>query len=412
MTGACRLCGAPLEFVLVDLGETPLANAYLAPTAEAIAAEKRYPLKVMVCGECLLAQVGTALPSAAIFDHDYAYLSSYSRSWVEHARRYAEAMIARLDLGAHSLVMEIASNDGYLLQHFLARGVPVLGIEPAGHAAEIARGKGIDTEVRFFCDDTGRALAARGVRADLIAANNVLAHVPDIAGFTAGFPHVLAADGVVTFEFPHLLNLLRETQFDTIYHEHYSYLSLGVVERVLAGAGLRVFDIEELATHGGSLRVFACHTGAAHAAGPGLDKVRADERAARLDSLDGYAGFADRVAAVCDHFRAFLRTARAEGATVAAYGAAAKGNTFLNVCGVGCDPIAFVTDANPEKQGRLLPGSHIPVRAPDALKAEKPDFVVILPWNLADEIRAAHGYIADWGGRFVTAVPQLRIMAP
>lgn len=412
MSTPCRLCGAPLSVTLADLGETPLANSYLVPTADAIAAEKRYPLKVMVCGECLLAQVETALPADAIFAHDYAYLSSYSQSWVAHAARYAEAMIARFGLDRRSLVMEVASNDGYLLQHFVRHGIPVLGIEPAGHAAEIARGRGIDTEVLFFGGETGRMLAGRGIRADLVAANNVLAHVPDIAGFVAGFPHVLAPEGVVTFEFPHLLNLLRETQFDTIYHEHYSYLSLGVVERVLAGAALRVFDVEKIPTHGGSLRVFACHAAAGHLARPGLDKLRADERAARLDRLDGYAGFAGRVAAVRDNFLAFLRATRAEGGTVAAYGAAAKGNTFLNVCGVTADDIPFVVDANPEKQGRLLPGSHIPVRAADALAGHRPDYVLILPWNLADEIRRQHAYIAGWGGRFVTAVPELRIIAP
>ncbi len=407
---ACRYCAAPLTLTLVDLGATPLANSYLPPDPQALAAERSFPLRVMVCRDCRLVQTTETVPADAIFGHDYAYLSSYSAGWVAHAKRYAEAMTARFGLTARSLVAEVASNDGYLLQHFVAAGIPVLGIEPAGHAASLAEARGVPTRVAFFGRALGRGLAAEGRRADLIAANNVLAHVPDISDFAAGFAAFLAPQGVATFEFPHLLNLLRQVQFDTIYHEHYSYLSLLFVERLLGGVGLRVFDVEELPTHGGSLRVFACHREAAHAEAPGLAKLRADEAAAGLDGDAAYAAFAPRVRAVCEGFMAFLDRAAAEGATVAGYGAAAKGNTFLNVCGVAADRIAFVVDRNPEKQGRLLPGSHIPVLAPQALYDRRPGYVVILPWNLAPEVSAEHAGIAEWGGRFVTAVPELRVL--
>lgn len=405
----CRYCRTPLDINFADLGETPLANAYLPPVDTAIAAEKSYPLHVMVCSDCRLVQTTETVPAEEIFDHDYAYLSSYSESWVAHAKRYAEAMTARFGLGPRSLAAEIASNDGYLLQHFAAAGIAVLGVEPAGHAAELAEAKGIRTRVAFFNEATARQLVDEGYCADLIAANNVLAHVPNIRDFAAGFPVFLAPEGVLTFEFPHLLNLIREVQFDTIYHEHYSYLSLLFVERLMRDAGMRIFDVEELQTHGGSLRVFCCHAGAAHGDGPGLAKVRSDEATAGLGTDAAYAAFGDRIAAICKGFIAFLDRAAAEGNTVAGYGAAAKGNTFLNVCGIGADRMAFVVDRNPEKQGRLLPGSHIPVRAPEELYRAQPGYVVILPWNLADEISAQHAGIADWGGRFVTAVPELRI---
>ncbi|MEM6621179.1 MAG: class I SAM-dependent methyltransferase [Pseudomonadota bacterium] len=406
---ACRYCGSPLTVNFADLGATPLANSYLEPTPEAIAAERSFPLHVMVCSACRLVQTTETVPADAIFDHDYAYLSSYSASWVAHAKRYAEVMTKRFGLGPDSLAAEVASNDGYLLQHFAQAGIPVLGIEPAGNAASLAEGKGVPTRVAFFNAATARALA-QDRRADLIAANNVLAHVPDIRDFAAGFPIFLAPEGVLTFEFPHLLNLINQAQFDTIYHEHYSYLSLLFVERLMQDAGMRVFDVEELPTHGGSLRVYACHAGAAHAEEAGLAKVRADEAAAGLDTDDAYAAFGPRIDAICQGFRAFLDQAEAEGKTVAAYGAAAKGNTFLNVAGVGVDRIPFVVDRNPEKQGRLLPGSHIPVHGPEHLDVAKPDYVVILPWNLAAEISTEHARIAGWGGRFVTAVPELRIL--
>ena len=406
----CRYCAQPLTLSFADLGATPLANSYLSPTQEAKAAERSFPLHVMACSNCRLVQTTETVPADEIFDHDYAYLSSYSSSWVAHAKRYQQAMTSRFGLGPGNLAAEIASNDGYLLQHFVAAGIPVLGIEPAGNAAEMAEAKGVPTRVAFFNKATAEDLVAQGPKADLIAANNVLAHVPDIRDFVAGFPVFLAPEGVLTFEFPHLLNLINQVQFDTIYHEHYSYLSLLFVERLLNDAGMRVFDVEELPTHGGSLRVFACHDAAAHRQHPGVAKVRADEASAALDTDEAYQAFGARIRAVCDGFLAFLAQAEAEGKTVAAYGAAAKGNTFLNVCGVGSDRISFVVDQNPEKQDRLLPGSHVPVRGPDALDVERPDYVVILPWNLAPEISAQHARISAWGGRFVTAVPELRVL--
>ena len=403
----CRYCGAPLSTQLVDLGSTPLANSYLPPTEEARTTERSYPLKVMVCDSCHLVQTTETIPADAIFDHHYAYLSSYSASWVAHAQRYAEAMTDRFGLGPDSRVVEIASNDGYLLQHFAAKSIPVLGVEPAGHAAEIAEERGVPTRVAFFGRDSATALLAEGFGADLIAANNVLAHVPDIRDFICGFKTLLRPGGVITFEFPHLLNLLRHVQFDTIYHEHYSYLSLLFVERLVGDADMSVFDVEELPTHGGSLRVFVQHRTGPHQVCSGVTKVRDAE--AELASGTAYAPFGQAVNDVCRGFRVFLDTAKADGKTVAAYGAAAKGNTFLNVCGVRTPEIAFAVDKNPEKQGRLLPGSHIPVHASAALYEQRPDFVVILPWNLAPEISAEHARISDWGGRFVTAVPTVRV---
>jgi SAM-dependent methyltransferase len=318
-------------------------------------------------------------------------------------------MIERFGLGPRSLVIEVASNDGYLLQHFIARGVPVLGVEPAANVAEAARAKGVPTEVAFFGKETARKLAARGLAADLAAANNVLAHVPDISDFVAGFAEILKPDGVATFEFPHVLNLIRELQFDTIYHEHFSYLSLVAVERVLAASGLVAFDVEELPTHGGSLRLYVCRQGAGHAPTPRLEAARAAERAACLDALEGYAGFAEQVEAVKASFLNFLARAKAEGKTVAAYGAAAKGNTFLNVCGVNANDIVCVYDRSTAKQGKFLPGSHIPIRAPATIGETRPDYLVILPWNLREEIVDQMAEIRQWGGKFVTAVPETRV---
>ncbi|RAP41914.1 SAM-dependent methyltransferase [Rhodovulum viride] len=406
MTRHCRFCQAPLEQTLVDLGETPLANSFLPDSPESIAAERRFPLHVMVCTTCWLAQTTETVPADAIFAHDYAYLSSYSAGWVAHARRYAEAMADRFGLGAGSRVVEIASNDGYLLQHFVAMGVPVLGVEPAGHAAEVAESIGVPTRVMFFDETSAAALRDEGFAADLMAANNVLAHVPDIRSFAAGFRVLLKPEGVATFEFPHLARLIEQVQFDTIYHEHYSYLSLTFVERLMREVGLSVFDIERLPTHGGSLRVFVGHPGA-HAETEAVAALRAEEAALQLDRPEGYAGLAARVARVVADFRAFVARARAEGKTIAGYGAAAKGNTFLNVAGIGRDDIAFVVDRNPQKQNRLLPGSHIPVLAPEEIARQRPDYLVILPWNIAEEVMDQQAAIRDWGGRFVTAVPEL-----
>lgn len=410
MSLACRHCRRPLELELIDLGSQPLANNYLAPTPDAVATEVRYPLRVMVCEGCFLVQVEECVPPAAIFRHDYAYFSSYSASWVAHAERYAAAMISRFGLGTDSTVVEVASNDGYLLQHFAMRGIPCLGIEPAGRCAAAARAKGVETVAAFFGRETAAHLAAEGLAANLIAANNVLAHVPAMDDFVAGFLHILKPQGVATFEFPHLLKMISQTQFDTIYHEHYSYLSLGFVESLFAAHGLQVFDVERLSTHGGSLRVFACHAGARHTVTPAVAATREAESAAALDRPEGYGDFAARAREMRTALRHFLTKTRDDGLAVAGYGAAAKGNTFLNFCEAGPEDMLFTVDRNPEKQGHLLPGSHIPVRDPVALRTARPDRILILPWNLADEIAREHAYIADWDARFVVAAPHLRLL--
>lgn len=405
----CNFCGAELTDTFVDLGEMALANSYLAE-ADLAKPEPRYPLHARVCRSCLLVQVDLVVPAEEIFS-DYAYFSSYSESWVAHARAYAQMTARRFGLGPESLVAEVASNDGYLLKHFLAAGIPVLGIEPAANVAKVAEGNGVRTAVAFFGRETAARLKADGFAADLMAANNVLAHVPDLNDFVGGFPVLLKPDGVLTFEFPHLLNLMNEVQFDTIYHEHFSYLSLLAVEKILGAHGMRVFDVEELPTHGGSLRVFACHEDSAiHVACPGLAAVRAKEKDAALDRIETYAGFEAKVLAVREALLDFLRTTRAGGKTVAAYGAAAKGNTLLNYCGVGADLIPIVVDRSTAKQGRYLPGSHIPIFAPEKIAGEKPDYVLILPWNLRAEIMSEMAHVKDWGGRFVTAIPTLRIL--
>ncbi len=409
---ACRFCGASPLADFIDLGAMPLANSYVTAQQVAAGDDRGFPLHVRVCPSCFLVQADAPVSPDAIFSGEYAYFSSYSDSWVAHARDYARAMQKRFALGPDSLVVEIASNDGYLLQHFVAEGVPVLGIEPAANTAESARAKNVATEVAFFGEETARRLAANGVAADLMAANNVLAHVPDILDFVRGFPILLKPEGTITFEFPHLLNLILELQFDTIYHEHYSYLSLLAVERVLAGAKLRAYDVEMVPTHGGSLRLFVCHAHAKFVETHALERVRAEEHGWSLDRLDGYAGFTEKVEAVRDSFLAFLAQARAEGKKVAAYGAAAKGNTFLNYCSVTSDDIVCVFDRSKAKQGRFLPGSHIRILDPEAAPAVRPDYLVILPWNLRAEISAQMAGIARWGGRFVTALPKTQVFTP
>lgn len=405
----CRFCNAPLRLSLVDLGAMPLANSYL--TAKQLAEpEGRYPLHARVCQACRLVQVDVAVPPQAIFS-DYAYFSSMAASWVEHARRFAAVARARWNLGKDSKVVEVASNDGYLLRHFVEAEVPVLGVEPAANIAAVAVANGIPTEVAFFGREAAQRLRAAGHEADLIVGNNVLAHVPDIYDFVAGLALLLKSEGIVSLEFPHLLNLLAGVQFDTIYHEHFSYLSLLTVERILAAHRLKVFDVEELPTHGGSLRVLACRDEAAmHRPGTGLAKVRGDEHAARLDDDAVYRAFAPKVAAARDALLAFLRRAHGEGKTVAAYGAAAKGNTLLNYCGIGADLVGYVVDRSPHKQGKFLPGSHLPILAPDAILARKPDYVLILPWNLQAEITAQLAPARDWGARFVIAIPSTAVL--
>ncbi|MDR3417134.1 MAG: class I SAM-dependent methyltransferase [Nevskia sp.] len=406
-THACRVCRTPLTRSFVDLGLSPLSNSYVKSEARD-RGEMFHPLHAFVCTNCFLVQLTQFESPEAIFS-DYAYFSSFSSGWLRHAEAYAEAMMARLRLGPRSHVVEVASNDGYLLQYFIARGVPVLGVEPAANVAAVARGKGIPTEVVFFGEATARQLRASGPAADLMIANNVLAHVPDILDFVAGFAVLLAPEGVATFEFPHLLRQIAGLQFDQIYHEHFSYLSLLVVQDVMARCGLRVFDVEELPTHGGSLRVFVTHGGAGHAATARLARVLDDERAARLDSLDGYTGFAEATRAVRFAALEFFIAASRAGKRVCAYGAAAKGNTFLNYVGIGADLIEAVADRSPHKQGSLLPGSRIPVVAPEALTALRPDYLLILPWNLRSEIEREMEHIRSWGGRFVTAIPTIAV---
>jgi SAM-dependent methyltransferase len=404
----CQGCGAALELTLVDLGVQPLANSYV-PSARAADPEPMFPLHARVCERCLLVQVDNVVPPEAIFSESYAYFSSFSDSWLAHCRLYAEGMRERFGLNADSLVVEIASNDGYMLQYFVAAGVPVLGIEPAGGVADAAEAKGVPTIREFFGRETATKLAGEGRRADLLAAKNVLAHVPDINDFVAGIPILLKPDGVFTVEFPHLLNLIRETQFDTIYHEHFTYLSLLAVEKIFTRHGLAIFDVERLSTHGGSLRVFAAGGEAGRAVGESVGAVLDAERAAGLDRPEGYEGFEAKVRKVRADLLDFLAKARAEGKTVAAYGAAAKGNTLLNYCGVSSEAIRYVVDRNPAKQQTLLPGSHIPVRDPAALASEPPDFLLILPWNIRDEIVAQESGYRERGGRFVTAIPELAI---
>ncbi|WP_339712778.1 class I SAM-dependent methyltransferase [uncultured Sneathiella sp.] len=406
----CRFCHHALTQTFVDLGSMPLANSYLRQERD-IAAEKSYPLHARVCGNCFLVQVEDVVPAEDIFS-DYAYFSSFSSSWVEHARAFADKLTQKLRLDGNSLVVEIASNDGYLLKHFLAKGIPVLGIEPAANVAKAAEAAGVKTEVAFFGFETATRLAKDGLQADLMAANNVMAHVPDINDFIAGVPILLGESGVFTIEFPHLLNLIEKVQFDTIYHEHYSYLSLLTVEKILGAHGLAVFDVEELPTHGGSLRIYACHKECMlYPPTGGLEAVREKEHVAGLASLDAYSDFTPRVEGVRAALLDFLNNAKKRGKKVAAYGAAAKGNTLLNYCKIGTELIDYVVDRNPEKQNTLLPGSHIPVFCPDKIHAEKPDYVLILPWNLASEIAAEMADVADWGGRFVIPIPKLKVLS-
>jgi SAM-dependent methyltransferase len=404
----CRFCGEPLTQTFADLGAMALANSYL-PTIEDAESERAFPLHARVCGNCRLVQVENAVPPDAIFS-DYAYFSSYASSWVEHARAYTEMARRRFALTPQSQVIEIASNDGYLLKHFVAMDIPVLGVEPAANVAEAAEAVGVPTRVAFFGQDLADQLRREGLAADLLLGNNVLAHVPDLNDFVAGLALLLKEDGVLTMEFPHLLRLIEDVQFDTIYHEHFSYFSLLTVEQVFAAHGLRLFDVEELPTHGGSLRIFACHReNALQADGAGLAIVRDKESRAGLDGHDIYAQFQDRVATVRDGLLAFLARTREDGKRVVAYGAAAKGNTLLNFCGIGAGDLAYVVDVSPYKQGRYLPGSHIPIKPVEVLREDRPDYVLILPWNLRNEITSDHGYIRGWGGRFVVAVPEIEI---
>lgn len=404
----CRFCETPLSHVFADLGHAPPSNDYIA-AQDLNGPETHYPLKIWTCGSCLLTQIDEFKSHDAIFSKDYAYFSSFSKSWLAHAEGYVAAMTARFGLDAQSRVVEVASNDGYLLQYVKARGIPCLGVEPTASTAAAARDKGVETREMFFGAAAAAQLVAEGWQADLTAANNVLAHVPDIRDFVAGFKAILKPQGVATFEFPHLMQLVANNQFDTIYHEHFSYLSLLTVQKIFADAGLRVFDVEEIPTHGGSLRVFACHDDAAHATTPGVAGVMGKEEAAGMAALPYYTGFQDKVDRVRDDFLSFLIEARRAGKRVAGYGAAAKGNTLMNYAGVRPGLIDYVCDLSPHKQGKLMPGNHLPIADPARLQETKPDYVVIFPWNIRAEIEKQLSYIRDWNGKFVVAIPHLEI---
>jgi hypothetical protein len=402
----CRSCGAELRTLMVDLGVTPLANSYLS-AQDLHRPEPEYPLRVWVCDECWLAQLDEIVDAATIFSSEYAYFSSFSDSWLEHARQYVDDMVRRFGVDAGDQVVEVASNDGYLLKNFVARGVTALGNEPAAYVAAAAVQAGVPTRIAFFNAATAVSLVADGIRADLAVANNVLAHVPALNDFVAGFEILLKPSGVATFEFAHLLRLMEETQFDTIYHEHYSYFSLLAVEPLFRRHRLEIFDVQELDTHGGSLRVFAQHEGGPHARTDAPDRVRQNERNAGLATHEAYRRFGDKVAKVRADLVAFLADAKQKGKTVVGYGAPAKGNTLLNYCGVGSDLVAATVDRSPYKQHRYLPGTHIPVLPPERLNELRPDYVLILPWNLREEVVRQWSGIAAWGGRFVVAIPHL-----
>jgi len=403
----CRLCGAELTRTFVDLGMSPLCESYIAAD-RADDAETFYPLHVRLCESCLLVQIPAYVSGEDIFS-DYAYFSSYSDSWVAHAGKYAEMMIGRLGLTSGSLVTEVASNDGYMLQHFQARAIPVLGVEPAANVAEAARSRGIRTVVQFLGTETGQEIAEQYGQADLVAGNNVFAHVPDIRGFAAGLRALVKDTGLVTLEFPHLLRLIERRQFDTIYHEHFSYLSLRTSSQALATAGLRVVDVDELSTHGGSLRVYARPAEAAGEPTAQVKAVLAEEEAAGLHLVAGHEGFAHEVLRIKTDLLTFLIKAAADGRSVAGYGAPGKGNTLLNHCGIRSDLLAYTVDRSPWKQGKFLPGTHIPIYPPDHIAETRPDYVLVLPWNLREEISEQLGYVRSWGGRLVFPIPQLEI---
>lgn len=406
----CRHCGSGLSITFLNLGSVPPSNSYL--TFEKLGVpEKLLPLKVMVCSVCWLVQTEDHIESAELFSPNYAYFSSYSSTWLSHADKFVRDMIDRFNLNATSHVVEVAANDGYLLQYVKKAGIPCLGIEPTESTASAARQKGISIVERFFDVPLAQKLAIEGKQADLMVANNVLAHVPDINGFVSGFAILLKSDGVATFEFPHLLQLISHNQFDTIYHEHYSYFSLTVIDRIFEKNGLAIFDVAELPTHGGSLRVFACRkdTGG-YKRSENITKILSQEDRAGMTTVDYYKGFQAKADRIKSDFLSFLSDARREGKKTIGYGAAAKGNTLLNYAGVHSDLVSFVVDKNPIKQKKYLPGSHIPIVAESQIRAFQPDYIVILPWNLKEEIMTQLSYIKNWGGKFVIAIPELEII--
>lgn len=405
----CRFCGTTLRHTFVDLGLSPLCQNHIEPH-QLNHMEPFYPLHVWVCHNCFLVQLEEYVSPGQIFS-DYAYFSSFSDSWVAHAGRYCEQVQRQFGISPDSLVVEIASNDGYLLQHFAAAGVPCHGIEPAANVAEAAQAKGIPTTVAFFGVDTARRFAAEHGRADLLLGNNVLAHVPDINDFVGGLKVLLAPSGVITMEFPHLQRLMEENQFDTIYHEHFSYLSFSTVERIFAHHGLTLFDVEELPTHGGSLRIFARHTeDDSRPVSDAAVALREREHSLGFGELGGYQGFGERVTATKRRLLSFLIEARDAGKSVVGYGAPGKGNTLLNYCGIRTDFLDYTVDRSPHKQGRYTPGTRIPILPVERLRETRPDFVLILPWNLREEISQSCSYVRDWGGRFVVPIPEVRVL--
>lgn len=407
-TLSCRFCDTRLSHSLVDLGMSPLSNAYLA--AEKLQAmEPFYPLHAYVCSKCFLVQLPEVQKPENIFT-DYAYFSSFSDSWLKHCEAYVEKMIATFGFGSKHQVIEIASNDGYLLKYFKERNVPVLGIEPAANVAKVAEEAGIPSVVKFFGVNTARELVAKNTRADLLLGNNVLAHVPDINDFVAGMKILLAPRGVITMEFPHLMRLMAENQFDTIYHEHFSYLSLKSVQTIFAKHGITLFDVEELPTHGGSLRIYGRH--AEDDSKPvkrSIQELLAREEKAGVSDLDAYAAYGQKVYDTKRKLLSFLIDAKTKGKSIVGYGAPAKGNTLLNYCGIRSDFLDYTVDRSPHKQGLYLPGTHLPIYAPDKIRETKPDYVLILPWNLKDEISAQLTYIKEWGGKFVVPIPEVKV---
>ena len=405
----CRFCNKPLTDLFLSLGSFPLSNSFLT-REQLYQREVFYPLEVYVCNSCFLVQLEEYETPENIFG-DYAYFSSYSDTWLKHAKKYSEDMIRLFRFDRNSFVVEIASNDGYLLQYFAEKGIPVLGIEPALNVAEVARNKGIPTEGIFFGSATAQHLASKGKRADLLLGNNVLAHVPSLNDFVKGLKILLKPRGVITMEFPHLMRLMEETQFDTVYHEHFSYFSFLTVEKIFQAYGLTLFDVEELSTHGGSLRIYARHNeDTTKPIAERVDQLRQKEMNAGYTDVHHYLGFQEKVKAVKKDILKFLIHAKEEGKTVVGYGAPAKGNTLLNYCGIRTDFIDYTVDRNPHKQGHYLPGSHIPIEAPDKIKETKPDYVLILPWNLKDEVIEQMAFIREWGGKFVVPIPKIEVI--
>jgi SAM-dependent methyltransferase len=405
----CRSCGTTLCRTFVDLGMSPLANSYVK-ASQLNQMEPFYSLHVYVCESCFLVQLAPVTKPEEIFS-EYAYFSSYSDSWLDHARTYTDSVTRRFSLNGKSRVVEIASNDGYLLQYFIAKGIPVLGIEPARNVAGAAIERGIPTEVRFFGEDMAHELAAEGKHADLIIGNNVLAHVPDLNGFVRGMKTLLCPHGVITLEFPHLMRLMDENQFDTIYHEHLSYFSLITIGKLFARNGLTVFDVEELSTHGGSLRIYACHEeDEKKTIGERVGDLLTREEEAGFKDLEHYLSFGEQVKKTKRKFLDFLITAKDEGKSIVGYGAPAKGNTLLNYCGVRSDFIDYTVDRSPHKQGHFLPGTRIPIYSPGRIRETMPDYLVILPWNLREEIMEQMAYIRDWGGQFVVPIPEVTVL--